>query len=93
MPPLKLSRSWPPTITRVIAALEEEGFVVRETAADDRRVNLIKATRQGARLLQEGRQRRVASLTAALDQLSASELLLLQRALPVMEKVARREQP
>lgn len=79
----------PPTITRVVAALEEQGLVARETSANDRRVTLIRATPRGARLLQEGRQRRVASLTATLDQLSEPELHLLRRALPVIEKVVR----
>src|SRR3954464_15664233 len=42
----------PPTITRVIAALETAGLVVREAAPGDRRVTLIKATPRGVRLLQ-----------------------------------------
>ena len=79
----------PPTITRVVAALEEQGLVARETTREDRRVTLIKATPRGAQLLQDGRQRRVASLTSALGRLSESELHLLHRALPVIEKVVR----
>jgi DNA-binding MarR family transcriptional regulator len=81
----------PPTITRVVAALEEQGLVVRETTAADRRVTLIKATPRGTRLLQEGRQRRVAALATTLDRLSAADLRLLRRALTVIEQVARGE--
>src|SRR5881275_3221952 len=47
----------PPTITRVVATLEESGLVVRETDDADRRVARVKATAKGTRLLQEGRQR------------------------------------
>src|SRR3954464_9225153 len=53
----------PPTITKLVAALEEAGLVERETDADDRRIVRVKATPRGARLLHEGRKRRVAALT------------------------------
>jgi hypothetical protein len=40
-------------------------------------------------LLQEGRTRRVASLTAALETLSTTERAALARALPILERVVR----
>src|SRR3954464_13350663 len=52
-----------PTITKLVAAREEAGLVERETDADDRRIVRVKATPRGARLLHEGRKRRVAALT------------------------------
>ena len=79
----------PPTITRLVAALEADGLVERVTDADDRRVARVKATVRGARLLQEGRQRRVASLAAALRALPAGERATIARAVPAMEKVVR----
>jgi hypothetical protein len=42
-------------------------------------------------LLQEGRQRRVASLAAALRELPAGERAAIARAVPAMEKVVRGE--
>src|SRR6185437_6230628 len=81
----------PPTITRLIKTLEAAGLVEREVDAGDRRVSRITATARGARLLQEGRRRRVASLNASLRQLSARERALVVRALPVLEKLARAE--
>src|SRR5215813_13919511 len=56
----------PPTITKLVATLEASGLVERETDADDRRIARVKATPRGAKLLHEGRQRRVASLAEAL---------------------------
>src|SRR4051812_22303100 len=56
----------PPTITKLIAALEEAGLVEREADVQDRRVMRVKATRRGARLLHEGRKRRVAALAASV---------------------------
>lgn len=79
----------PPTITRLVAALEAQGLVERETDPADRRVVRVKATAKGTRLLHEGRQRRVAVLTASLRELPVRERELVVRALPILEKLAR----
>ncbi len=79
----------PPTITRLVGTLEQEGLVEREADPDDGRVVRVKATARGTRLLHEGRQRRVASLTASLAELPAKERAVLARALPILEKVVR----
>src|SRR3954471_103707 len=44
----------PPTITRVVAALEDAALVVREVDEADRRIVRVSATPKGSRLLQEG---------------------------------------
>src|ERR1043166_1278694 len=80
----------PPTITKVVATLEAAGLVQREIDPDDRRVTRVRATPRGTKLLQEGRQPRVAALTASLRDLSAADRALLLRALPVLERIARR---
>jgi DNA-binding MarR family transcriptional regulator len=79
----------PPTITKLVATLEEAGLVEREVDVADRRVVRVKATGRGTRLLQEGRKRRVASLAASLAQLPAAERDCLARAVPILEKVVR----
>jgi DNA-binding MarR family transcriptional regulator len=79
----------PPTITKLVATLEASGLVERETDADDRRIVRVKATARGAKLLQEGRQRRVASLAEALAGLTAADRAKLAQALPVLERVVR----
>jgi len=79
----------PPTITRLVGVLEEEGLVERETDPDDGRIVRVKATARGTRLLHEGRQRRVASLTASLADLPAKDRATLARALPILERVVR----
>ena len=81
----------PPTITRLVAMLEADGLVERVSASEDRRVVHVRATARGAKLLQEGRQRRVASLAAALRALPAAERGAIARAIPAMEKVVRGE--
>jgi len=79
----------PPTITKLVATLEASGLVERETDADDRRIVRVKATARGAKLLQEGRQRRVASLAEALAELTAADRAKLAQALPILERVVR----
>jgi DNA-binding MarR family transcriptional regulator len=79
----------PPTITRLVAQLEEAGLVTRQPDSADRRVVRVVATARGTRLLQAGRARRVASLEAALRALSAAERARLASALPVLERVVR----
>lgn len=79
----------PPTITRLVAELERDGLVERVKDADDRRIVRVKATARGARLLQDGRSRRVASLTGSLGELPAAERDALARAVPILEKIVR----
>jgi DNA-binding MarR family transcriptional regulator len=79
----------PPTISKLVATLEEAGLVQREMDETDRRVMRVRATARGTRLLQEGRTRRVASLAAALGALPPSDRATLARAVPALEKVVR----
>jgi DNA-binding MarR family transcriptional regulator len=79
----------PPTISKLIVALEQQGLVEREIDAGDRRVVRVRATSRGTKVLYEGRQRRVAALVSSLGTLSVRDRALLTRALPVLERIAR----
>lgn len=79
----------PPTITKIVASLEEQGLVRREQDREDKRVSRVRATTIGKKLLHEGRRRRVAALVRDLESLSADELEELQRGLETMERVVR----
>jgi DNA-binding MarR family transcriptional regulator len=81
----------PPTMTRLVDALEHDGFVKRITDASDGRVTIISATKKGEALMWLGRSRRVESLAARLDKLSRKELSELDRAAAMVERVARSE--
>jgi DNA-binding MarR family transcriptional regulator len=80
----------PPTISRLVATLERAGLVEREIDPADRRITRLKATAKGVKLLREGRERRVASLAATLQELPAAERERLMRAIDVLERVVRR---
>jgi DNA-binding MarR family transcriptional regulator len=79
----------PPTMTRIVAALERAGLVTRQPDPGDRRQIAISATPTGRRLLEEGRARRTASLTKRLAALPADELANLARAAALVERLAR----
>src|SRR5438046_1418548 len=64
----------PPTMTRLVAAMEQAGLVRRETDAVDRRVVRMSATATGRRILEAGRDRRIAAIADDLGELSAGDL-------------------
>ncbi|MDQ4098262.1 MAG: MarR family transcriptional regulator, partial [Actinomycetota bacterium] len=75
----------PPTLTKVVAALEEQGLVARHTDAQDRRVARVETTAKGARLLAEARSRTDAYLATHLAALPADDLDALRRAVAALE--------
>ena len=77
-----------PAATRVVASLEEAGLVMRSSDPDDKRASLIALTKKGSETLKALRQERATGLGAQLDALSEPERRLLERALPVLEKIS-----
>lgn len=75
-----------PTMSRVVADLEALGLVVRAPSPTDGRAVVVTATAKGRKVLQAGRRRRVASLTGRLEDLSARDLAVLDRAATVLER-------
>jgi DNA-binding MarR family transcriptional regulator len=79
-----------PTMTPIVAALEHDGLVTRESDASDARAALLRATPKGARLMAEGRARRVAAVAAELNDLSETDLAALERAVGILERLPGR---
>ena len=79
----------PPTMSRIVDALEKSGLARRKVNEQDRRAVVIAATAKGGRVLQQGRKRRVKVLATHLSRLSRSELLEIERVLPCIQKVLR----
>jgi len=78
----------PPTMSRVVGALEATGLVTREADPADARAILVTATRAGRRLLAEGRRRRVEALAERLLTLDESERAALHAAAPALVRVS-----
>jgi len=77
----------PPTMTRLVAALEAQGLVARDPDPSDGRVVRVRATPKGERLLAAGRARRVEKLAAQVDALDDDDRALLGRAASLIERV------
>jgi len=80
----------PPTMTRLVSALEDDGLVARETDPNDGRLTRIRATPKGRALLLRGRARRVEALTAEVRALATVEREALARAVATLEGVIAR---
>ena len=76
----------PPTMTRVVQALEAAGLVRRERDAEDARVHRLHATAQGRRVMQRGRARRVENLAVLLGRLSPQEIARVREAADLVER-------
>ena len=79
-----------PTMSRVVADLEAMGLVTRRASATDGRAVEVTATAKGRRVQQAGRRRRVATLSARLEGLSARDLAVLERAASLLEDALAR---
>ena len=77
----------PPTMTRLVSALESLGLVVREPDARDGRLTRVRATAKGRTLLARGRARRVEALAARLRELSPADRAAVADAIPILERV------
>jgi DNA-binding MarR family transcriptional regulator len=76
----------PPTMTRIVQALEQDGLVRRERDANDGRIHRLRATAKGRRVMEQGRARRIASLAALFDELSPDEVAHVRAAAELVER-------
>jgi DNA-binding MarR family transcriptional regulator len=80
----------PATMTRIAQSLVEDGYARRETDPSDRRVARLSATAKGRRVMQQGRERRVANLALLLARLSEDEIVRVREAAELVEKALAR---
>jgi DNA-binding MarR family transcriptional regulator len=78
----------PPTMTKIAGSLEEAGLVRRRPDEGDRRIGWLSLTSEGSRSLARIRGRKNAFLAKRLDALTPSEIRLIERALPLLERLA-----
>jgi DNA-binding MarR family transcriptional regulator len=77
----------PPSMTRIVARLEEWGYVTRVVDPTDRRVARAVITDEGRELLARSRTRKDAFLARRVAELTDAERSLLGRALPLLERL------
>jgi DNA-binding MarR family transcriptional regulator len=79
----------PPSMTRVIAVLEERNLVQRTAHPTDRRQVILTVTAEGRALVHRVRRRKEAWLAQRLDELSEAEVEVLRAAAPILEKLSQ----
>lgn len=82
-------RVQPPSMTRVLAVLEQRGLIDRTPHPADGRQQLVSLAAPGRELLREDRRRREAWLARRLAELSAEERETLRRAATIIDRVTR----
>ena len=80
----------PPTMSRIVAGLARSRLVAVSSDPHDARRMRIRATAKGTRLLQKGRQLRIAYLASHLDTLTAEELAKLGEAVEILKRLLER---
>lgn len=79
----------PPSMTRVIAVLEERKLVQRAPHPTDRRQVILTVTPEGRTLVDRARQLKEAWLAQRLQELSPEEQAILRSAAPILEKLSQ----
>jgi DNA-binding MarR family transcriptional regulator len=77
----------PPSMTRIVARLEESGFARRVVDPNDRRVARVEITDAGRQTLARSRTRKAAFLAKRVARLSPEDRAALAAALPVLEQL------
>ena len=77
----------PPSMTRIVARLEETGLAVREVDAQDRRIIRVQITDSGRQTLERSRTRKNVFLAKRVARLTPEARAALADALPVLEQL------
>ena len=82
-------RVQPPTMTKIVAKLEERGLVERTPHPTDRRQVILAATSEGRAVLARFERARDEWLAHRLAELTGAERELLRQAAEILRRVAR----
>jgi DNA-binding MarR family transcriptional regulator len=76
----------PPTMSRIVDALESANLIRRSVNPQDRRAVVLEATEKGTAILWQGRKRRVKFLAKHLSRLSEQERKQIDGAIKAIQK-------
>jgi DNA-binding MarR family transcriptional regulator len=80
----------PPTMSRLIRQMEDDGLVQRQRDGQDQRVVWIAWTAAGQEVLTRGRELRVSALKRAIAELTPAERRALTAGMQVMDRLLQR---
>jgi DNA-binding MarR family transcriptional regulator len=78
----------PPDVTRIVDRLVEQGMVTRQENPEDRRMQLLQATKKGKALLTRLRENKTTHLYRTLTHLSTEELTMVAQGLRALIRAA-----
>ncbi len=76
----------PPTMSRLVKAMQAEGLVQTQAAAHDQRAVRIAASFKGRRLMLRGREKRLAAIRELLRDASAAEREALETVVELLTR-------
>ena len=82
-----IERVQPPSMTKILASIEAEGWVQRSPHPDDRRQSIISITQAGHDLLDAETRARDSWLATRLVDFSPDELRILSEAVGVLDRL------
>jgi len=83
----------PPSMTKIVAGLEQLDLVERATDPNDRRVTRVRLTSGGRRTLGENRSRKNAYLAGQIHGLDAGDRAALRHLTELLERLGDAEAP
>ncbi|GEK79012.1 MarR family winged helix-turn-helix transcriptional regulator [Agrococcus baldri] len=80
----------PPSMVKTLQHLESLGYIEREAHPTDGRMQVLRISDKGEEMIAELRERRNRALAEALDRLTPEEREIVERAVPILERLAER---
>jgi DNA-binding MarR family transcriptional regulator len=77
----------PPSVSKIVAALEQAGYLERTVDPDDRRCNPLRLTPDGTNYLDHVRAAGRTWLASRLDGLTADDIVTVTAAMPALERL------
>lgn len=77
----------PPSVSKIVGALEQTGYIERSIDPDDRRCNPLRPTAAGLAYADEVRAAGRTWLTSRLDELDRTDVETVAAALPALERL------
>ena len=84
-------RVQPPSMTRTVNCLEQDGYVARRPHHTDGRQVLVTISDSGRDVVHADRERRDAWLSRRLRELSPEDRAVLRKAAPILEQLAQKD--
>ena len=85
-------RVTPPSMTRIVTALEEGGLVERRVDEDDRRRSAVALTGAGDKFVRQSRKAKTEYLTERLSRLDGAERKSMEQAVGLIERMLEEEE-